>query len=85
MDEIVVEGGQHVEKGDLILRFSNTALQQQTIGTETQLLYNLDIQRDSQFNRAQNALVLRDTLLDLETLWAIYDSRTEAVDALSGD
>ena len=24
-------------------------------------------------------------LLDLETLWAIYDSRTEAVDALSGD
>src|SRR5256885_1448294 len=24
-------------------------------------------------------------LLDLETLWAIYDSRQEAIDALSGD
>ena len=66
VDAIYVEGGQHVEKGDLILKFSNISLEQTAIGTETQLLYNLDIQRDSQFNRAQNALVLRDTLLDLE-------------------
>jgi HlyD family secretion protein len=66
VDAIYVEGGQHVEKGDLILKFSNISLEQTAIGTETQLLYNLDIQRDSQFNRAQNALILRDTLLDLE-------------------
>jgi HlyD family secretion protein len=66
VDAIYGEGGQHVEKGDLILKFSNISLEQTAIGTETQLLYNLDIQRDSQFNRAQNALVLRDTLLDLE-------------------
>src|SRR6185437_4879015 len=66
VEAVYVEGGQHVEKGDLILRFSNISLQQTAIGTETQLLYNLDIQRDSQFNRAQSALLLRDTLLDLE-------------------
>jgi HlyD family secretion protein len=66
VDAIYVEGGQHVEKGDLILKFTNISLQQTAIGTETQLLYNLDIQRDSQFNRAQSALLLRDALLDLE-------------------
>ena len=66
VEAVYVEGGQHVEKGDLILKFSNISLQQTAIGTETQLLYNLDIQRDSQFNRAQSALVLRDALLDLE-------------------
>ena len=66
VDTIYVEGGQHVEKGDLILKFSNISLQQTSIGTETQLLYNLDVQRDSQFNREQNGLLLRDALLDLE-------------------
>jgi len=66
VEAVYVEGGQHVEKGDLILKFSNISLQQTAIGTETQLLYNLDIQRDSQFNRAQSALLLRDALLDLE-------------------
>ncbi len=66
VEAVYVEGGQHVEQGDLILKFSNISLQQTSISTETQLLYNLDIQRDSQFNRAQNALLLRDALLDLE-------------------
>jgi HlyD family secretion protein len=66
VDAIYAEGGQHVEKGDLILKFSNISLQQTAIGTETQLLYNLDVQRDSQFNREQNGLLLRDALLDLE-------------------
>jgi HlyD family secretion protein len=66
VDEIFVEGGQHVEKGDLILRFSNAQLQRTSIDTETQLLYNLDIQRNTQFNRAQSTLLLKETLLDLD-------------------
>jgi HlyD family secretion protein len=66
VEEIAVEGGQHVEKGDLILRFSNTSLQRTAIDTETQLLYNLDIQRNTQFNRAESSLILKDTLLDVE-------------------
>jgi HlyD family secretion protein len=66
VEEILVEGGQHVEKGDLILRFSNATLQRSSIDTETQLLENLDIQRNTQFNRAQSALLLKDALLDLD-------------------
>jgi len=66
VESVNAEGGQHVEKGDLILKFSNISLQQTTISTETSLLYNLDVQRDSQFNREQNGLLLRDALLDLE-------------------
>jgi HlyD family secretion protein len=66
VDEILVEGGAHVEKGDLILRFSNATLQRNAIDTETQLLENLDIQRNTQFNRAQSALLLKETLLELD-------------------
>jgi HlyD family secretion protein len=66
VDEILVEGGQHVEKGELILRFSNATLQRNSIDTETQLLENLDIQRNTQFNRAQSGLLLKETLLDLD-------------------
>lgn len=66
VDEIVAEGGQHVEKGDLILRFSNASLQRTTIDTEAQLLYTLDIQRNTQFTRAQGALLLKESLLDLD-------------------
>jgi HlyD family secretion protein len=66
VEAVYAEGGQHVEKGDLILKFSNISLQQTSISTETSLLYNLDVQRDSQFNREQNGLLLRDALLDLE-------------------
>jgi HlyD family secretion protein len=66
VDAIYVEGGQHVEKGDLLLRFSNAALQRTAIDTETQLLYNLDIQRNTQFNRAQSTSLLKEALLDLD-------------------
>jgi HlyD family secretion protein len=66
VDEVVAEGGQHVEKGDLILRFSNASLQRSTIDTEAQLLYTLDIQRNSQFSRAQGALLLKESLLELD-------------------
>ena len=66
VDEILVEGGQHVEKDQLILRFSNATLQRTSIDTETQLLENLDIQRNTQFNRAQSGLLLKETLLDLD-------------------
>lgn len=66
VDEVLVEGGAHVEKGDLILRFSNASLQQNTIETETRLLETLDIQRNTEFNRAQSGLLLKDSLLDMD-------------------
>jgi HlyD family secretion protein len=66
VDQIYVKGGEYVRKGDLILKFSNAALQRGSIDTERGLLETLDIQRNTQFNRAQNKLNLRESLLDLE-------------------
>jgi HlyD family secretion protein len=66
VEQIVDDGGQHVEKGDLILRFSNASLERSTIQTESQLLYNLDIQRSTQHDRVQNVNLLKETLLDLD-------------------
>jgi len=62
----VTYGEVTMEKGDLILKFSNTALQRTSIDTETSLLYNLDIQRTSEVDRAQSGLILREQLLDLK-------------------
>ena len=64
--EIYAEGGQLVNKGDPILRFSNVTLQRQNVETETRLLENLDQQQNTQFARTSNKLVLREALLDLE-------------------
>ncbi len=66
VEEIFVEGGHWVDRGDPILRFSNTTLQRSSIDTETQLLEQLDALRNTQFNRAQNALQLKDQLLELD-------------------
>jgi HlyD family secretion protein len=66
VEQIIDDGGQHVEKGELILRFSNAALERSTIQTESQLLYDLDIQRSTQHDRAQNVNLLKETLLDLD-------------------
>jgi HlyD family secretion protein len=65
VDAIFAEGGKFVQKGDLILRFSNTSLQRSSIDSERGLLETLNIQRDTQFNRAQNKLLLKDQLVDL--------------------
>jgi HlyD family secretion protein len=65
VDQILAKGGEFVQKGDLILRFSNAQLQRSSIDTERGLLETLDIQRNTQFNRAQNRLILQDTLTDL--------------------
>ena len=66
VEEIFVAGGHPIEKGELILRFSNANLQRTAIDTETKLLENLDLLRNTQFNRAQSSLLLKDSLLDLE-------------------
>jgi HlyD family secretion protein len=82
VESVVVEGGQHVDKGDLILRFSNASLQRTAIETETQLLYNLDIQRSTQFDRAQSGMLLRDTMLDLDHQIRDTESRFRRYDTL---
>lgn len=66
VDEIFAEGGKYIQKGDLILRFSNASLQRTTIETETRLLENLTQQRNTQFNRAQDQLIQKENLLSLK-------------------
>jgi HlyD family secretion protein len=82
VEEISAEGGQHVKKGDLILRFSNAELQRTAIETETQLLYNLDIQRSTQFNRAESSMVLKENLADIEHQLLDATNRFQRYDAL---
>ena len=59
------KGANSLNKGDLILRFSNASLQRNSIDTETRLFDTLDIQRNTQFTREQNTLVQKENLLNL--------------------
>ncbi len=66
VEEIFVAGGHPIAKGDLIMRLSNANLQRSAIETETRLIENLDLLRNTQLTRAQSSLQLKDALLDLE-------------------
>jgi HlyD family secretion protein len=66
VEEILVAGGHPIAKGELIMRLSNANLQRSAIETETRLIENLDLLRNTQLARAQSSLQLKDALLDLE-------------------
>jgi len=48
VDEILVAGGHPISKGELIMRLSNANLQRSAIETETRLIENLDLLRNTQ-------------------------------------
>jgi HlyD family secretion protein len=81
--EIFAEGGQLINQGDLILRFSNVTLQRQNMETETRLLENLDQQQNTQFARTSNQLVMREALLDLEYQILDLEKRHKRYQALT--
>jgi HlyD family secretion protein len=64
VEQIFAEGGKFIQKGDLILRFSNASLQRNSIDTESRLLETLDIQRNTMFSLEQNKLVHKENLLN---------------------
>jgi HlyD family secretion protein len=66
VEEIFVAGGHAIAKGALIMRLSNANLQRSAIETETRLIENLDLLRNTQLARAQESSQLKDALLDLE-------------------
>lgn len=66
VEEIFVKGGHPISKGDLIMRLSNANLQRSAIETETRLIENLDLLRNTQLARAQESSQLKDAMLDLE-------------------
>jgi HlyD family secretion protein len=66
VEEIFVAGGHPISKGERIMRLSNANLQRSAIETETRLIENLDLLRNTQLTRAQESLQLKDARLDLE-------------------
>ena len=66
VEEIFVDGGSPIQEGDLILRFSNTAVQKQNIDSESRLLENLDRLSNTKISATKNILMLKETLLDLD-------------------
>jgi HlyD family secretion protein len=66
VEEIFVAGGHPIARGELIMRLSNANLQRSAIETETRLIENLDLARNTQLARTQSSLQLKDALLDLE-------------------
>lgn len=66
VDEVYIEDGNQVKKGDLILSFSNTTVQKQNIDSEARLLENLDRLRNSKLALTEKYLLLKEQLLDLD-------------------
>lgn len=82
VEQIHVEGGQQVKKGDLIVTFANVQAQRNAIETETRLLETLDIQRNTEFNRATSSLMRQDQLLDVDHQLQDLEAKFKRYDAL---
>jgi HlyD family secretion protein len=85
VEEIFVEGGHPIAKGELIMRLSNANLQRSAIETETRLIENLDQLRNTQMAREQNSSQLKDALLDLEHQIIDIESRYARYQRLEAD
>ena len=66
VQEIFVEDGSPIEKGQLILRLSNATLQKDSISTESRLLENINTMRNTRINLAEKELILKEQFLDNE-------------------
>ena len=66
VEEIFLESGQKVKKGELILSFSNSTIQKQTIDSEARVLENFDRLRNTKIAITEKKLLLKDKLLDLD-------------------
>jgi HlyD family secretion protein len=82
VEKIFAEGGAHVEKGELILRFSNAQAQRTSIETETRLLETLDTNRNTEFNSARASLLQQEALLDLDHEIIDAEAKFKRYDAL---
>ena len=66
VQEIFVDDGSPIEKGQLILRLSNASLQKDSISTESRLLENINTLRNTRINLAEKELILKEQFLDNE-------------------
>ncbi len=82
VEQILVDGGEQVQKGQLILRFANIAAQRNAIDTETRLLDSLDTYRNTEFNKQTSSLARRDQLLDMDHQILDLENQFKRYDAL---
>jgi len=75
VEQVFVKGGHPIARGELIMRLSNANLQRSAIETETRLIENLDLLRNTQLARTQSSLELKDALLDLEHQLVTVENR----------
>ena len=66
VEKIFVEDGNRVQKGDSILKFTNTALQIDFMNRESQLLDMVNQRQTTQINMRQNELATLNQLADIE-------------------
>ncbi|OJJ16074.1 efflux transporter periplasmic adaptor subunit [marine bacterium AO1-C] len=66
VEKIFVEDGNRVNKGDSILKFTNTALQIDFMNRESQLLDMVNERQTTQINMRQNELSALNQLADIE-------------------
>jgi len=82
VEEILVEGGQPVKQGQLILRFSNAEAQRNSIETETRLLETLDRYRSTEFTSSQSMILRKEQLLELDHTIVDVEAKFKRYDAL---
>jgi HlyD family secretion protein len=82
VEQILVDGGEQVQKGQLILRFGNINAQRSAIETETRLLDSLETSRSTEFSKATSSLQRRDMLLDLDHQILDLENKYKRYDAL---
>ena len=66
VEERLVEQGEYVEKGQPLVRLTNTNLQLDVMGREAQVTEQLNFLRNTQMNMETNRLNLRRDLLEIE-------------------
>ncbi|KGK00174.1 efflux RND transporter periplasmic adaptor subunit [Thalassotalea sp. ND16A] len=66
VEQRLVEQGEFVEKGQALVRLSNTNLQLDVMGREAQVTEQLNFLRNTQMNMATSRLNLRRDLLEIE-------------------
>ncbi|MCJ8297009.1 MAG: efflux RND transporter periplasmic adaptor subunit [Colwellia sp.] len=66
IEQRLVEQGEYVEKGQPLVRLSNTNLQLDVMGREAQVTEQLNFLRNTQMNMATSQLNLRRDLLEIE-------------------
>lgn len=66
VESIAVKNGSQVKKGDLLLTLSNAKIQKENIDSESMLLENLNMLRNSSIALTEKKLLVKEDILDID-------------------